>query len=403
MNITPALIFVVLLCITLPAHAYLTVEAEGSARIINGDLISARQSAIAQAAEAAAMRSGSYVSTTSVLNQGRIDIDNVRLSAVGRVSGIQVINERIIDNMLLLRIRATLDMEEGCSNEIDELAYKRKVAFAAFPLMHPAQANTGNLHNLPRQLPDLLAQQLLQQPGFETLLTTRLNIHPDLNNAPTQTLDTFALSNHQSNTELTDAQYIVSGVIRDLRPLNPAGAREPNLFQDTYYRLNKNHQHHQRIFSFDVFIHDAISGGLIFQQSYNITGIWNSRKTQMDFASQAFWELDYGQKVANLLRQASLDIRDQLRCEPFSARIIQTDAQRIWINAGQLSGLKPGDRLSIFRRNIHYDVFNQAQSEFLNTGVTLTLDQVHPTRASGTIHQHSGDLNIQRDDIVRSH
>jgi len=392
-----------LLILSLNAWADLVVEADGSASIINGDLISARRTAIAQAAEAAAMRSSAYISSTSIVRNGAIEIDNVRMTSLGRVSNIQVINERVIDNVLFLRIRADVSMDEGCSGDINEVAYHKKVAFTAFPLQYPLHANTGGLHKIVHQMPDLLAQQVLQQPGFDTHLATHITLHPNLNNAPTQTLDDGMLTNIQRHTEQTQVQYIVSGVIRDMQPLSPIGPREPNILVDLYHRMDQNHARHQRNFVFDLFIHDALTGALFYRQSYSTSGRWNAGQKQTGFATQAFWQEDYGIQVLNLLRQASLDIRDQLRCQPFSARITRAENDRLWINAGAMSGLKAGDRLSVYRRMTYYDPLHMPYAELNNTHVTLTLDNVQPNFASGRINDSSQNVNIQVDDIVRSH
>lgn len=378
------------------------IEAEGSATVIHGDLITARRTAVQQASEAATQRAAAFISSTTEVRNGVIVADNTRISSSALLSDLHIIEERLQGNELTVRIRAQLNAAQGCPGSLPEVAYLRNVGFTAFPLVQPSQANAGGLHDMPVRLPELLARELKQRPGFDSHTATHLRLHSNLDNAPTQMLDDGTLTNLQRHTEQTNMQYIVSGVIRDISQRNPQGGREPHILTDLYHRLDANHERNMRAFILDVYLHDALSGGLIWQKRYMTGGIWNAGQQRTGFATDAFWLQDYGDKVRREMRQVVADLNDRLRCEPFSARITRAEQNRLWINAGSLSGLNPGDRLSVYRRQVHYDSRNEAFSEFVGTGTTLTLDRVEPTFASGTLNSQASHVNIQRDDLVRS-
>ncbi len=378
------------------------IEAEGSATIISGDLTEARRIAINQASEIATRQASAVVSASTRMQDGQIISDNVRFSSSGILTDLTILEERLQGNELTVRIKAKIKPAQSCPGGLSEVAYQRNIGFTAFPMVHPAQANAGGLHEMPVRLPELLARELKQFPGFNTHTATHLQIHPHLDNAPTQMLDDGTLTNFQRGNEQTNMQFIVSGVIRDIRQRNPQGAREPLLVTDLFHRLDPNHERNLRAFIMDVYVHDAVSGGLVWQNRYMTAGIWNARQTRTGFATDAFWQQDYGDKVRREMRQVVADLNDRLRCEPFTARITRAEQNRIWINAGSLSGLNSGDRLSVLRRQIHYNSMNEGYPEFVPTQVSVTLDRVEPTFASGTLNTQASHANIQRDDLVRS-
>lgn len=398
------LLLLTTLIIAFPLQADIprTIEAEGTATITNGDLITARRTAVNQAAEIATRRAATFVSSSAETRDGVLISDNTRISSSGLLHDIHIIEEQLKGNELTVRIRAQVSAAQGCPGGIEETAYQRNIGFTAFPMTQPMQANAGDLHQIATKLPELLARELKQRPGFNSHTATHLSLHPNLQNAPTQMLDDGTLTNLQRHTEQTNMQYIVSGVIRDISQRNPLGAREPNLLVDLYHRIDSDNERNLRAFIMDVYIHDAFSGGLIWQKRYMTAGIWNAGQQRTGFATDAFWQQDYGQKVRRIMREAVADINDALRCEPFSARITRTEQNRVWINAGQLSGINPGDRLSVYRRYTHYDAMHVAYPEFTNTHRTLTIDSVQPNFASGTLNSDAGTINIQRDDIVKS-
>lgn len=396
-----------ILCMIISLHALADsaptyIEAEGTATIINVDLADARRIAINQASEMATRQATAFVSASTRMQNGQIVSDNVRFSSSGMLSELTILEERLNGNELTVKIRARIQPEQGCPGGLPDVAYQRNIGFTAFPIVQPSQANVGGLHEMPVRLPELLARELKQFPGFNSHTATHLQLHTNLDNAPTQMLDDGTLTNFQRSTEQSNMQFIVSGVIRDIRQRNPQGGREPLLITDLFHRLDPNNERNLRAFIMDVYVHDALSGGLIWQKRYMTAGIWNARQTRTGFATDAFWQQDYGENVRREMRQVVTDLNDRLRCEPFTARITQTEQNRIWINAGSLAGLNQGDRLSVLRRQTHYNSMNEGYPEFVPTQVTVTLDRVEPTFASGTLNTQASHVNIQRDDLVRS-
>lgn len=203
-----------------------------------------------------------------------------------------------------------------------------------------------------------------------------------------------------SNAQQLDTQYIVSGVIRDLSMNDPSVMTESNWLKDTYNKLDYKSDKHLRHFSIDLFIHDGFSGSLLEQQHYATAGKWpldSSKRT--GFATPAFNDTDYGQKINALLDEISRDLVQSLRCLPFSSRITQVDNNQVWINSGLNSGLSRGDKLTVYRKNMFLTKLG-SQPLNLSTQIWLTLDDIQPTSARGRIDGSVSEHNIQPQDIV---
>ena len=67
--------------------------------------------------------------------------------------------------------------------------------------------------------------------------------------------------------------------------------------------------------------------------------------------------------------------------------------------SGATAGLRPGDELDLYRSQRYFDSLD-GTPELSDTGVTLTLDNVHPDFSNGRIPTEGGLINVQRDDLA---
>lgn len=395
------LLVVTLSAIALPALA-VQVVAEGRAAIINGDLLQARQAATRDASQAASLQAAAWVSSTQEIHNGVLSVDNLEIHTLGEVRNIEVLDEWLENQMLHVRIRAEVILDSQCPNGGDA-RLRKSVALTLFPLQQPAQANSGGLNDIQWQLPALLAQALAGAAGIEPLNLARHNLIAAPASAPTRQLPEGVLSNALTDSQVLGAQFIVSGVIRDLGMRNPVGPREPNLLLDLYHRADYASQRHLRTLALDLFIHDGLSGELIEQRHYQTSGRWTRPTSERTgFATALFWQQEFGQQTRTLIDTMQQDLQEMLSCRPFSALISRTQGEEIWIGAGSTQGLRQGDRLKVYRRQTHYDDQLRAHTELVDTGVNLQLERVQPNQARGRIQGDTLSLNIQRDDLVIS-
>ncbi|WP_432697623.1 flagellar assembly protein T N-terminal domain-containing protein [Marinobacterium sp. YM272] len=387
------------LLIALPAEA-IQVEAEGRALVINGDIRSAREQAIADARQAASLQAAAYISTTQEIRDGVLEVDDMKIQTFGSVSEVEVLDERIENKMLIVRINAEVTEDAFCPSP-RALNYRKRVALTLFPLSDPAQASSGTLGEIQSRLPSLLASQLQQSRAIEPLDFSGNNLVQNTATAPTHQLPEGSLSNALNASDQLNGQFIVSGVIRDMSMRMPAGPGEPNILNHWYNEADYKSQRHLRNLAVELFVYDGLSGQLLERKLFTTRGRW-TRPTEerTGFGSALFWQQDYGRQVKSLIESAGTWLDEQLRCEPLATRISRSSGDQVWIEAGSAQGLKTGDNLSILRRMTFYDDQMRAYSELNETRINLKLEQVQPGFSRGRIVGDSLSHNIQRDDIA---
>lgn len=389
-----------LLGIVSMAHAA-SIEATGQAFLVDGDLGKAREQAINDAKRQASLQAAAYISSTQQLSNGILEIDNMRVSTLSTIRDIEVLDEKLFGNKLHVRIRAEVEVDTACENGGSGNSFRKTVAVSAFPVEQPAQKNLGGFRHIDSLLAKQLVERINRHPNLSALNAGHLQLQNPLSTAATHQLDNGALTTLMRHGQQLDTQYIVSGVVRDLSMVDPSVMQEENLFVSTYNRLDYKSDKHLRNFAIDLYIHDGFSGALIDQFSLATQGRWTLQPNQQTgFATPAFYEQAYGKAVADLLKDAAKQITEKLRCMPFSARITAAENNRLWIASGQRSGLKVGDKLSVYRKSVMYNASGPATTELINTQQTLTISDVQATSASGFIEGSTSQHNIQIDDIV---
>lgn len=398
--ITYLLLLLVAFCS--PIACAVTIEADGQAMIFEQDIISAREDAIRDASQQASMQAAVYVSSSQVVRDGILEIDNMQISTLGTVTNIEVIEEKRIENMLYIRIRADVEIDTGCDNGVTN-TYTKSIAFTAFPLVFPKQANLGGLYNIGSEFPAQLGQQLESLPkkyitGIDSSTTS---LFPTPEQAGSVQLDSSLLSNLITQLGQQDVNYIVAGVIRDISMINPKTHAENNFFIDLYNKLDYKSKRHLRNFQIELFVYDGYTGSLVSKKQYQTAGLWNlDSAIKTGFATAGFARQPYGKKVIELEQQITQELADDLRCKPFTARIIRVDDRSIWINAGSLQGIKQGDKMTVFKNTTFYMPNMKSSSQTTNTRQTLIIDNVQANMSSGRISNTVSSFNINSGDLV---
>ena len=382
-------------------HA-VSIVAEGRALILDNDLTSAREAAIQDATQQASMQAAVYVSSNQHVRDGVLEVDNMRIATLGRVSDIEVLDKKVVGRQYIVRIRANVDTDQGCRNG-NSNSYLKSVAIAAFPLQYPAQANRGGLADIESGLAQQLFERMRGISYVNPLNASNLNVHNNLQTAASRQLDTGALTTVMANSRNLDVQYVISGVIRDMSMVDQRAANEQNFFIDYYNRLDYKSRKHLRQLSFDLFLHDGYTGALLWQKRYQTAGLWHyAPEYRAGFNTAAFTQSDYGQYVEKLMAEINTELAEELRCRPFSTRIVKTDQRTIWFNAGELDGLSRGDKLTVYRRSAAFTNGLGTQDQLTNTRITAIVEDVQPTFSTARLSKDSGILNIREGDIVKA-
>ncbi len=395
-SIIPLLLITLLTSTQLAA---IPVEAEGSAMIGTQSIEAARAEAISNASQQALLQAGAYISATQSMSQGVLNIDNVRIRSNGSITNVEVIDERVSGNLFIVKIRAEVETEDSC--DAGNANYIKTAAVTGFVLEHPLQANLGDLHNAQSLISKRLSQDLTAIGNLQAMNASHLRSFKNLSTAASYQQPQGNMSQNLASFAELDVQFVVSGIIRDLRKYDPSRSSEGNYFTGLYDKADYRGQQHMRNFAVEVYVHDGFTGAQLFNKQYRTAGLWRlDDHVKTGFASAAFLQTDYGQQVNKLLGEISKDINKDIRCEPFRARILQAQGNLVTFNAGTLAGLRPGDKLTVYRKSTFYDQMQQPHTRLENTRRTLVVNEVHPQFGIGRIDADAEQQNIQQDDVL---
>ena len=158
---------------------------------------------------------------------------------------------------------------------------------------------------------------------------------------------------------------------------------------------------HQRQFVMDVFVHDGLSGAMLFHRSYSAHGDWTRADTERTgFATPQFWQTPYGDEVRELLSGVVDDVDEVLRCQPFMARIVKARGNRLHIEASAGAGIRPGDKFQVYRTGTFYNLDLEPRTELSDMATEVVVKQVQPQFVVAEMQLSAEHLAIQRDDMV---
>jgi hypothetical protein len=373
------------------------IQATGQAVIKNGQIDLAREAARKDALRDAAMKYGASVDSLDQMSNGSLIKSSLSVKASGRAKQVKILNEEQDGNLLKLHILADMVDTQSCSpNHID--GYRKKVAFVGFSMVKPDEATVGQIYDIERALPGILTNMMSGYKDVRGFQASNLRLYDDVVNAPTRMTHRRTLTKAIKLASQMGVQFVVSGVIRDLSLVSPSAYKSSRLLNFARFVGLADKRRH---FAIDVYIHDGFSGEILFQKTYQTTGNWSADlDASMGFGSPEFMKTDYGQHVGQLLARVADDIDDALKCQPFMTRITRVDGRTLQFDSGANSGVRPGDKLAVYRTLRLYEADLIQNTELTNVKAALTVSQVHPGFASGKLVVDAGRLNIQQDDML---
>jgi len=374
------------------------ITAVGSA-VVGSDLQLSREMAVKDALRQASLEIGGSVHSSQMLVDGLVTSDQVRVKTEGRFRHVRVLKEEIAHGVIEVKIRA--EFVEGVSCEVNAgNGYRKAVAVAGFPLQTPKEASLGRLDNIEQRLSSVLANTLNARHRLRAMDAGHVLLFSSVDRAPASQNNLQRLTTSVELSKELGAQFVVSGVIRDLAMINP-DADVPRSWDAPLDLLGLSRDKRARNFVLDVYVHDGISGALMFQNTYATQGVWeHDNHTATGFATPMFWKVDFGQQVKSLVSQVVDDLNGNLGCQPYMAKIISTQGDYIRLDTGSSIGMRPGDELTVFRTRTFYNQDNEGLTELKDTKVKATITQVQPRFAIAKLDKTPGRFAIQRDDVV---
>jgi len=382
----------------LSAHANAEwLQVTGSAVVEGGQYEIARVQARAEALEKAKLQFGEHIQSQQSVHSGALVSDKVNLQQQAQVKRAAMHDEYTSGDRLYVVMNVELEQSASCPGS-QAAQYKKSIAVMGFSLQAPPQGNLGKLGGIDQGLAASLRDALEKQQSLIVLSATQDVLYSDVINAPTQYAQEGQLTQATSVAQNIGAQFVVSGVIRDL------SLQDPKAFKNSAFQKLLNlgqFDNRKRNFALDLFVHDGFSGSIIWQERFQTAADWNyDADENIGFGSARFWQGSYGQEVQRQLNTMAYVVSEQLKCQPFMTRISRVQGKTLHFDAGASTGIRPGDTFALYRTYSWYDANRKRGSQLENAKTSLRVSQVHPEFGSGTIAIDPGRINIQEDDLL---
>jgi len=362
-----------------PTYA-LSIEAEGTAPVTNGAKGKARLSAIQNAIQQAAIQHSSEVSTSSTMANSALTGDSARIRSSGRVSNVGVVEEWEEDGIYHVLIRADITATKPAVGKGDT-GYRKKIAFTQMLIRDRSAA--ADLPYIEVDLPRLLRKEMESRTGIIGVDVTQHVL-----------AETAAATYQQSpvpSRELVErvakewgVQFIVSGMIMDVGVTNDTVGTS-------------------RRIEIEMMLFDGISGSLLARSRYHdmvVGADWVSGDVKI--ASSEFLALPYGRAVLQILQRASENLFAEIERLPFTARVIRSDAKRVYFDAGTTAAVRVGDMLLAYKVD-EAKVIDPANGNFLGyveqPVATVVVKSVQPQFAIGELETEQ--VQLKPGDIIR--
>lgn len=260
---------------------------------------------------------------------------------------------------------------------------KKKIALVQFDVANTQHVD--DISNIYDGLPMALAGRLEASGEFLTAYTGR-SIPPEAGEAQRGAVIQIAGE--------TGAQFLISGVV-----VNAGTKQEKGYLGTPIGGTTKRH------IEVELAVYDGLSGARLLQHRFDEQAQGDAMRVGHDkpFGSSLFFETELGQAMNQLLDLAVNDVRAALKNVPFSAHVIRVDANKVFLDAGSDSLLRPGDQLVVYVRDTAPVVGLKGSVLGVTDRAadTVTLTQVQPQFSSGVLSEEAAKSGIKAGNIAR--
>ncbi len=350
-----------------PVQRIITVQ--GQAIIQNGAKLLARKQAFRNAINNVSIKLNDTARTDLILGSTK------------------VVDEWIENKVYHLQALTVLSNDQQCN-----APYRKKLLATGFPIASAGQISANETQDLYSGIPREIMNILIESGDFigknetHTVLFARPSMAPEIEDQH-RVIRQLAQPYH--------AQFVLSGVIRDLEVESTEYVRGAGIFAQAKSLMRDFVA--RRGIAIDIYVHDGISGSLLFQQRYTNTAlgdVWIP--SGYTVGSERFKSTPTGNRISEIIQSVSKDIRQLFSCYPFSAQILKVENKKIYIAAGAQDKLKPGDNLVVYASNL-----NAGLQENKLIGV-VNIQDVQTNFSVGQMELVSDTRRIKAGDFVKS-
>ena len=285
--------------------------------------------------------------------------------------------------MYHVAVSAVGNGEDSVAGRANTHAVKKKVAFTQFDVVNTIQVD--DIRNIYDGLPMELSRRL--EAGGRYLANY-------VNGYIPRDADALQQEAVMRIATETGAQFLVSGRVLD------AGINRKDGFWGT--SLGKKDSRH---FQIEFAVHDGLTGVQLFLHRLedNAQGevmIGNDKP----FGSSGFYETESGRALNRLISAVTKEVSGALACLPFSAHVVRVEGQSVYLDAGETSMLKVGDKLALYSNDFHTPIVG-VRGAMLGIPerpvTTVTLIKIQPQFSIAELPEDAFKLGIKTGGIAR--
>ncbi len=361
------------------------IEAQGSAAILGGDEVYAREQATRDALRQALLASGAAVSSVQRLENGSLRSEQIQIRSGGDIRQYRLKREEVHNGRMYITLVADIQAERQiCQTQ----HFAKDLTLVRLRMRYPDQASYGAMDDMPENLSRRLFETLANAPqgvAVRQWLDENLRIDP----LHLQQGDRSAFEEIKALSLRTDSQYLVLGSIDDLS-IEPQGNQLTSWYEDPV-----------RNFRMQLYLFDGINGSLVNRKVYEGRATWTfGKREQVGSSSGQFWQSSYGQEVNYQLQQAAQDLVAQLTCAPVTARVVGQNERGPYINLGRRNGVKLGDQFRIQHNADFIDPYGKSRMMRNPADGLFEVVQVFDDGAIIRSQNKYSPFNIQNGDLA---
>lgn len=424
MTVLPPRLALILLTLAATPLAAETLTAQGMAALdAAGSRETARAEAIRDALEQASLEAGAQVAGSSPI--ARPDQGSLSVNAQRRPSQFRLKREWTDKGLLMVEVEADFPDDSAASPRPtsqpvqqttscagnSQPRYRKTIAVAPFLLMQAGQAD--DLDNPGQGVPNELLRRLEASKRLLPTVNANANVFGGTASAAPLQADPEAIKQVALNT---NSQFVLTGRVldtsvsaRQTRPYwgwQSADNGSPHFgvaLPGSTLGAGVAQQATQRRFEIELQIYDGATAVLLARQTLQQEASGKvATSSRQAFGSSGFLASDYGRAVDRVLNDATSAIDNTLACLPLTAKIVKIDGSRIYLNAGGLQQLRPGDTLTVYKKQTNKPVSLPETNEALGIPETpaasASIVQVQPRFAIAELSRTAG---IRSGDLVR--
>ncbi|MTJ01000.1 flagellar assembly protein FlgT [Idiomarina piscisalsi] len=383
MNWKTLLLLASLIFLAFPSSAR-WIEAQGTARIVNGNVEKARQQAIESALQQALLSSGGSISSIQQVVDGVLSNTETQWTSRGNVDQVSIVREEVRDDRVVVLLRADIWNREG---ECARSSYKNSVTIVPFELRDRAHGTWGQIWDIGEVSAERFSRTL-GGVGSQIHIAHTLQRHAGLNDALSglnlEELGRMARSLGLAN----DSQFVVFGLFDDLAMMNTDSGWLWSSTPDRHYALT-------------LYLMDASTGQLVTRARVEDTQPWTfDRSATVDVATANFWDEPFGAALASGLEDLAGGVKEKLLCKPVRGRVIAVDDKTVQFNLGEQHGVNVGDKLKVLHPSHFTDDQGRFRQKWEVSQFEVEVQQVQQSTAVARLTSDNMLHNVQVRDWV---